>query len=75
MLGHVDGDRIEVYGLIVTCDKHRVVAMLRQGIVRVTQHRVHILHLTESLEKRNQIQQLRIGHIVEPRRNWHLQIQ
>lgn len=37
------------------------------------QNCVHILHLTQSLEKWDEIQKLRVGHVVEPRGHGNLE--
>lgn len=43
------------------------------GVVRVAQHCVHTVHLAQFLEKRYQVQELGVRHVVEPRSDRHLQ--
>lgn len=73
-LGHVDGDRVEVdAGAAETVDTDRVAPLRQGGVIRVAEHRVDVVYLAESLKERDQVQELRVGHVVEPRGHWNLQ--
>ena len=48
------------------------VVVMTDGRVSVAQHRVHIVHAGDRLEERQQIEQLSVGHVVEPRRHRNL---
>lgn len=41
-------------------------------VIAVAQHLVDVLHAAELLEERNQIEELRVCHVVEPWSYWHL---
>jgi hypothetical protein len=69
-LGDVESHRIKVDRRIVVIligHDNRITSVGQSRVVGIAKDRVHVVDLTESLKERDQIQQLRIGHIVEPR--------
>lgn len=72
VLGHLGERRLLMLLLLL-----KLLVLLRRlqlGLgARVAQHGVHRVDLTELLEQRNQIEQLRVGGVVEPRLHWHLE--